>query len=206
MEEPSASNARIGHLAKFCRQPMNRPENSSNYRQEEPRRHLNHLNAKGGCLVKKFIMCNGLKLLVLIDTGAVITAVSRTLVNRWQGTTHRWKGPEVTLANGQNFKPQKCIHLKVEHPEGEATDTALNMNLTEVDVLLGNDFLEQFSSLKIEYEDSFATSFGQLPYHHEDNLDTETLVPKKISLVLLNDYDSTTSFYVTCECRDFRTN
>ena len=137
-----------GHLAKFCRQPMNRPENSSNYRQEQPRRHLNHLNAKGGGLVKKFIMCNGLKSLALIDTGAAITAVSRAFVNRWKGTTHRWEGPEVTLANGKTFKPQKCIHLKVEHPEGEATGTALVMNLSEVDVLLGNDFLKQFGSLK----------------------------------------------------------
>ena len=102
----------------------------------------------------KHLLCNGLEAKALIDTRAAITAVSKEFADSIKKSLRNWNGPSVSLANGQVVYPKKGVEISVKIRNHTAKGLAVVMPLTDSDILLGNDFLKQFGSLNINYQES----------------------------------------------------
>ena len=97
------------------------------------------------------LICNGIPAKGMIDTGAAVTAVSTRFGEQFPQSVKPWKGPKVSLANGEVLAPGAEIEVKVILQNKSAQIFALILPLPNVDVLLGNDILRQFGDLKVHY-------------------------------------------------------
>ena len=129
-----------GHIARFCKS-----------RNEEYPRAVNALHAIGKSLVKKEVLCNGIKAEALIDTGAALTAVSEQFANGCAKSKCAWTGPAISLANGEMTWPTCGIHVNIKIGQKKAKGVAIVMPLPNTDILIGNDLLRQFGNIEIHY-------------------------------------------------------
>ena len=85
----------------------------------------------------------------MIDTVAAVTNVSTRFAEQFPQSVKPWKGPEVSLANGQVLTPVAGIKVKVILQGKSSQIFALILPLPNVDILLGNDILRQFGDIKV---------------------------------------------------------
>ena len=102
-------------------------------------------------LVRDAVNCNGVLVSAVIDTGAAVTIVSPALVKSLNLRDEGWTGQLITVATGQRVVPLGSVTVTVSNKNGVASGTALIMEMSGINLLLGNDFLRQFRSLTIEY-------------------------------------------------------
>ena len=102
-------------------------------------------------LVRDAVNCNGVLVSAVIDTGAAVTIVSPALVKSLNLRDEGWTGQLLTVATGQRVVPLGSVTVTVSNKNGVASGTALIMEMSGINLLLGNDFLRQFRSLTIEY-------------------------------------------------------
>ena len=107
-----------------------------------------------GPLVIQQVVCNGLEINAIIDTGASLSAISPALLKRFNSEGKTYNGPLLIMASGQEVKPEKEFDIIIEHPSGAtAKATVAVLELTGEHLLLGNDILQQFHKITVEYKD-----------------------------------------------------
>lgn len=97
------------------------------------------------------LICNGIPAKGMIDTRAAVTAVSTRFAEQFPQSVKPWKGPKVSLANGEVLAPGAGIEVKVILQGKSAQIFAVILPLPNLDILLGNDINRQFGDLKVHY-------------------------------------------------------
>jgi len=87
----------------------------------------------------------------LIDTGSDLTIVSPEWCKRINAKIGPWEGPQLWMANSTTASVNGVAEIEVSNYRGKAAGTALVMPMNGYDLLLGNNFLRQFGTLKIDY-------------------------------------------------------
>ena len=87
----------------------------------------------------------------LIDTGSNLTIVSPEWCERINAKIGPWEGPQLWMANATTASVNGVAEIEVSNSRGKAAGTALVMLMNGYDLLLGNNFLRQFGTLRIEY-------------------------------------------------------
>ena len=89
-------------------QMENNCKNNSNERNPPP---INVLYTTGKVLFKAHVLANGIEVVVLIETGAALTAVSEYFANNETKAECKWTGPSIYLANGLPIEPKTWIQF-----------------------------------------------------------------------------------------------
>ena len=126
-------------------------------------------------MVKKEVLCNGIKAEALIDTGAALTAVSEQFANGCAKSKCAWTGPAISLANGEMTWPTCGIHVNIKIGQKKAKGVAIVMPLPNTDILIGNDLLRQFGNIEIHYSKQA-----------EDDYDFFNVTPSQQTLIVLS--------------------
>lgn len=115
-------------------------------------------------LITETVHCGSMVVKAVVDTGAVITVISPKLLKCTQFTLESWHGPNIVLVNGATVSPIGAAYITVTLHTKIAMGTALVMQMEDIDLLLGNDFLKQFGKLHIDYQASKTLiTVGDLP-------------------------------------------
>ena len=70
----------------------------------------------------------------MIDTGAALTAVSEEFALKIPDGKKEWKGPTVSLANGQLIQPRFGVKININIGNKEAKGLAIVMPLPNTDI------------------------------------------------------------------------
>ena len=92
----------------------------------------------------------------MVDTGASVSVITPTLVNELDLHVMEASGPRIRMANGAPSRPQGSVFLEVETAKGlKASGKVSVMDLSGLpNLLLGNNFLQQFRKMTIDYTDN----------------------------------------------------
>ncbi|KAI9565302.1 hypothetical protein GHT06_009090 [Daphnia sinensis] len=129
--------------------------------QEE--KHL--LNFDGTNLIKEPVFCGEVKTTAVIDTGAAVTVISPELLKKTQFVQQPWDGSGIILANGSRVMPLlEAAEILVTHKDRSVKGKAIVMAMSGMELLMGNDFLKQFGSIRINYQaEKPLLTMGDLP-------------------------------------------
>ncbi|KZS06649.1 Uncharacterized protein APZ42_029823 [Daphnia magna] len=115
-------------------------------------------------LITEDLICQGIRVRVVIDTGAVVSVASPSLQEKLQVQRTRLDGPSVLMVNGQKAPPLGAFELDIEHRGMKARGKVILLEMKGIELLLGNDFLSQFKRLQINYVEKGAELLlGELP-------------------------------------------
>ncbi|KZR95477.1 Uncharacterized protein APZ42_010788, partial [Daphnia magna] len=103
-------------------------------------------------LIKEAVRCGEITATALIDTGAAVTVISPELLEKTEFVKKPLVGPKIRLVNGQTLSPQSTADIVVTHRGKTIKGNAIVMPMSGFELLLGNDFLQQFRALHIDYE------------------------------------------------------
>jgi hypothetical protein len=95
----------------------------------------------------------------VVDTRAVITVISPKLLACTKFQMTAWEGPRIIMANGSTASPLGATLITIQLHKKSAKGKAVVIQIKEIDLLLGNDFLKQFGKLHIDYQDSQTLKF-----------------------------------------------
>ncbi|KZR96164.1 Uncharacterized protein APZ42_009659, partial [Daphnia magna] len=112
------------------------------------------------------VRCGEITATALIDTGAAVTVISPELLEKTEFVKKPLVGPKIRLVNGQTLSPQSTADIVVTHRGKTIKGNAIVMPMSGFELLLGNDFLQQFRAIHIDYESeesSFTTGKSPLP-------------------------------------------
>ena len=156
-----------GHIQRFCPQRKEDYIKSRANKEKEKPPSIRLVNTNGapepakigqittGPLVIQQVVCNGLEINAIIDTGASLSAISPVLLKRFNSEGKTYNGPLLIMASGQEIKPEKEFDIIIEHPSGAtAKATVAVLELTGEHLLLGNDILRQFHKITVEFKDN----------------------------------------------------
>ncbi len=117
----------------------------------------------------------------VVDTGAVITIISPKLLKCTQFALESWHGPNIVMANGETVSPMGAAYITVTLHNKMAMGTALVLQMEDIDLLLGIDFLKQFGKLHIDYQASKTLiTVGDLPLNLIEPQNMELAKSRKI--------------------------
>ncbi|KAI9552626.1 pol polyprotein [Daphnia sinensis] len=125
-------------------------------------------------LIKETVKCGKVAATALIDTGAAVTVISPELLEKTEFVKKPLNGPKIRLVNGQTLSPQSSADIVVTHRGITIKGNAIVMPMSGFELLLGNDFLQQFRAIHIDYESkesSFTT--GKSPLAETTSLQAE---------------------------------
>ncbi|KZR95654.1 Uncharacterized protein APZ42_010496, partial [Daphnia magna] len=88
----------------------------------------------------------------VIDTGAAVTVISPDLLKKTQFIQQPWDGSGIILANGSRVMPLGAAEILVTHKNRSVKGKAIVMAMSGMELLMGNDFLAQFGSIRINYQ------------------------------------------------------
>ncbi|KZS20370.1 Uncharacterized protein APZ42_012952 [Daphnia magna] len=123
-------------------------------------------NLNSARLIKESVRCVKVVATTLIDTGAAVTVISPELLEKTEFVKKPLSGPKIRLVNGQTLAPQSTADIVVTHRGITIKGNAIVMPMSGFELLLGNDFLQQFRAIHIDYESeesSFTTGKSPLP-------------------------------------------
>lgn len=112
-----------------------------------------------------------------VDSGSSHTFISQQLADKLQGLQHLPSSLKVQVANGSVLQCVRCLPTSRWSIQGYDFQADLKvLPLSSYDMILGLDWLEQFSPMKVHwkqkwmvlpYKNSSITLFGSLPNLHE---------------------------------------
>ncbi|KZS09875.1 Uncharacterized protein APZ42_025792, partial [Daphnia magna] len=102
-------------------------------------------------LITEEVVCRGIRIKAVIDTGAVVSVASPSLQEKLGARQMGWDGPSVVMVNGQRAPPLGALELEIEHRGMKASGKVILLEMRGIELLLGNDFLSQFKRLQINY-------------------------------------------------------
>ncbi|KZS06442.1 Uncharacterized protein APZ42_030100 [Daphnia magna] len=124
------------------------------------------------CLIIEEVVCRGIRIKAVIDTGAVVSVASPSLQEKLGARCMGWDGPSVVMLNGQRAPPLGALELEIEHRGMKASRKVILLEMRGIDLLLGNDFLSQFNRLQINYVPNGAELLlGELPVNVIEELE-----------------------------------
>ncbi|KAI9565042.1 pol polyprotein [Daphnia sinensis] len=133
-------------------------------------------------LITEDVVCQGMELKAVIDTGAVVSVVSPSLREKLQAKWVSCKVPSVVTASGQKVLPMGAIEIEVEHRGMKAKGKVIVLAMKNIELLLGNDFLKQFNRLEINYDGNGPDlMLGRIPINiigKEEVTSTQKLITK----------------------------
>ncbi|KZS10183.1 Uncharacterized protein APZ42_025413 [Daphnia magna] len=104
-------------------------------------------------LIKKAVWCEKVTATALINTGAAVT---------------------IRLVNGKTLSPQTTVDIVVTHRGKTIKGNALVMPMSGFELLLGNDFLQEFRTIHIDYEsEESSLTMGKSPLSEITSLQVE---------------------------------
>nr|CAH0111997.1 unnamed protein product [Daphnia galeata] len=104
------------------------------------------------------------KAAAVVDTGAVVSIMSPTLAAGLRTEIRTWGGPSIVMVNGQKTPPMGKVSVEVKIGAAKVTAEILVLEMSGIELLLGNDVLKKFKRLEIEYgEGKPRLRFGDLP-------------------------------------------
>ncbi|KZS10306.1 Uncharacterized protein APZ42_025260 [Daphnia magna] len=134
-------------------------------------------------LIKEWVTCGTTQVMAIVDTGAAISVISPKLLAATAFIIQPWKGPNILMANGSKAEPLGAAYITVQHRNKRAEGIAVVMQMEEMDLLLGNDFLKQFRRIQIDYTDSETLlTMGDLPLNAIYAQEVEKLAPTSSKL------------------------
>ena len=91
----------------------------------------------------------------IIDTGDCLSAISPSLLNKFNTEGSAYEGPALIMASGQEVKPQKEFEINIVHPSGaKAKAIAAVLEMEDECLLLGSDILRKFRKFTVEYQEN----------------------------------------------------
>jgi hypothetical protein len=104
------------------------------------------------------------KAAAVVDTGAVVSIMSPALAAGLRTEIRTWGGPSIVMVNGQKTPPMGKVTAEVKIGAAKVTTEILVLEMSGIELLLGNDVLKKFKRLEIEYgEGKPRLRFGDLP-------------------------------------------
>ena len=108
-------------------------------------------------LVSKAVYVDKLKIDAVIDTGAGVSIISPGLVEKMNKLVFPYDGPAVSMANGNKSLPTGKIKLEIKFDSTVINIDALIMEISEIDLLLGNNALQQLGSINFNFNSELFT-------------------------------------------------
>ncbi|KAI9565174.1 hypothetical protein GHT06_008951 [Daphnia sinensis] len=141
---------RSGHIARHC---FRNPE-SPNYK--APKQDgASAATPTANTAVNLATQAPNVKTTAVIDTGAAVTVISPELLKKTQFVQQPWDGSGIILANGSRVMPLGAA---------EILSKAIVMAMSGMELSMGNDFLKQFGSIRINYQaEKPLLTMGDLP-------------------------------------------
>ncbi|KZS20868.1 Uncharacterized protein APZ42_012317 [Daphnia magna] len=107
---------------------------------------------ESSCLITEELVCRGIRIKAVIDTGAVMSVASPSLQEK--------------------LGARRALELEIEHRGMEASGKVILLEMRGIESLLGNDFLSQFKRLPINYVPNGAKLLlGELPVNVIEELE-----------------------------------
>jgi hypothetical protein len=82
----------------------------------------------------------------VVDTGAVITVISLKLLACTKCQMTAWEGPRIIMANGSTASPLGFTLITIQLHKKITKGKAVVMEMEGINLLLGNDFLNNLES------------------------------------------------------------
>ncbi|KZS03442.1 Uncharacterized protein APZ42_033822, partial [Daphnia magna] len=124
----------------------------------------NMLNFDETNLIKEPVFCGEVNATAVIDTGATVTVISLELSKKTQFVQQPWDGSGIILANGSRVVAEGAAEILVTHKNRSVKGKAIFMALSGMKLLMENDFLKQFGSIRINYQaEKPLLTMGDLP-------------------------------------------
>ncbi|KZS10694.1 Uncharacterized protein APZ42_024785 [Daphnia magna] len=162
---------RPGHITRYCFKNPESPNYKASIRDTAPattsmanvvvnlvtqapnvqeEKHL--LNFDGTNFIKEPVFCGEVNATAVIDTGAAVTVTSPELLKKTQFVQQPWNGSGIILANGSRVMPEGAAEILVTLKNRSVKEKAIIMAMSGIELLMGNDFLKQFGSIRINYQ------------------------------------------------------
>ena len=138
----STGNLPINSAVQVLNPPERNLENSESY----------IFNVNSARLIREKVKCGQETAIALIDTGAAVTVITPELLQKTEFVKQPLTGSKIRLVNGQCLSPQGVADIVVTHRGKTLKGSALVMPMSGFELLLGNDFLQQFRAIHIDYE------------------------------------------------------
>ncbi|KZS01710.1 Uncharacterized protein APZ42_001544, partial [Daphnia magna] len=123
-------------------------------------------------LITEEVVCRGIRIKAVIDTGAVVSVASPSLQEKQGARRMGWDGPSVIMVNVQRAPPLGALELEIVHRGMKASGKVILLEMRGIELLLGNDFLSQFKRLQINYVPNGAELLlGDLPVNVIEELE-----------------------------------
>ena len=108
-----------------------------------------------GPMVVQPVFCNGIQVDAIIDTGACLSAISPSLLKKFNTEGTAYEGSALIMASGQEVKPKKEFEINIFHPSGaKAKAIAAVLEMEDECLLLSSDILRQFRKFTVEYQEN----------------------------------------------------
>ncbi len=138
-------------------------------------------------LLREEVSCDENKVSAIVDTGAEISIISPLLLEKTRFKLLKWEGPSIMMANGSTTVPIGAAFIRIEHLSGSAEAKVIVMEMNGNELLLGNDLLEQFKKLQIDYQSSGnQVTLGDVPLI---TTSIENEIPTELSTKNTSDMD-----------------
>ncbi|KZS07239.1 Uncharacterized protein APZ42_029099, partial [Daphnia magna] len=138
---------RPGHIARYCFKNLESPNYKAPTRDTAP---VTTLTANAA--VNLATQAPNVNATAVIDIGATVTVISPELLKKTQFVQQPWDGSGIILANGSRMMPEGAAEILVTHKNRSVKGKAIVMGMSGMELLMGNSFLKQFGSIRINYQ------------------------------------------------------
>ncbi|KZS13083.1 Uncharacterized protein APZ42_021817 [Daphnia magna] len=147
------------HIARYCFKNPESPNYKAPTRDTAPA-----TTSTANAAVNLATQAPNVNATAVIDTGAAVTVISPELLKKTQFVQQPWDGSGIILVNGSRVMPEGAAEILVTLKNRSVKGKAIVMAMSEMELLMVNHFLQQFGSIRINYQaEKPLLTMGDLP-------------------------------------------
>ncbi|KZS09566.1 Uncharacterized protein APZ42_026181, partial [Daphnia magna] len=112
--------------------------------------------------IREAVKCGKVTETALIDTGTAVTVIWSVLLEKTEFVKKLLNGPKNCLVNGHTLSPQSTADIVVTHRGKTIKGNPIVVPMSGFELLLGNDLLQQFQAIHIDYESKVIICNGKI--------------------------------------------